>query len=104
MKLLGKLPIDLPYLVCARVGLDAEHFIGRLHHSGFSAAVPVAAGRLFGRCGPRRCAPLTATTRSLVLSPARSAGEPGSIRAITAPWVRVVPSAWAMSGVRSWIA
>src|SRR5580700_3731199 len=49
-------------------------------------------------------APLIATTRSLVRSPARSAGEPGSTRAITAPCVCLVPSAWARSGVRSWIA
>ena len=38
-------------------------------------------------------APLIATTRSLVRSPARSAGEPGSTRAITAPWVCLVPRA-----------
>src|ERR1051326_3036179 len=48
--------------------------------------------------------PLAATTRSPVRSPACSAGEPVSTRAMTAPSVWWVLMACANSGVRSWIA
>src|SRR5690242_5342286 len=48
--------------------------------------------------------PLAATTRSPVRSPACSAGEPVSTRAMTAPSVGWVLMAFANSGVRSWSA